>query len=169
MSKNLLAEAQAFFFEAMRNGYAANVEKIGLPHMDSYKGIPYGSRDGSMYLIDAYCVNAEHKRAPYSAGTTTIVWRGRPIWWMSYAGWYYKEVIPFLRKALLQAYADDAFVGGRGPNKYVFESRNGRWEYLNTPASNDFGNFEGKETITQFFTENPFKAGEHRYWGVALF
>lgn len=146
-----------FFFDAMRNGYAAKVEKIGIPHMN-HKGIPYKSKDGRLYLIDAYCVN---KKTNYSAGTTTIFEDGEPVWWMNYHGVYQPGMTQYLKETLKYAYDRNLFYGGRGPTEFGVSG----YMYKNWLECNSFEYFSGNE---QLIDPNGNMVGFHRYQGTVL-
>lgn len=148
---------QEFFLDAMRNGYAANVEKFAIPHM-KHKGISYKSKDGKLYLIDAYCVN---KETDYSAGTTTIFEQGQPVWWMSYVGYYQPDTTQYLKEALKFAYDRNLFFGGRGPDEFNISG----YKYKNRSDYNSFDFFSGTETLSDI---NGNMVGFHRYYGTVL-
>ena len=137
---DLLSNVREFFFDAMRNGYAAKVEKIGIPHMN-HKGIPYKSRDGQFYLIYAYCVNT---LTSYSAGTTTIFHKDQPVWWVNYVGRYQPGSTKYLKEALKSAYDRNLFCGGRGP---VECRTSDGYTYKNHLEINSFQLFSGKEKL----------------------
>ncbi|TAL19151.1 hypothetical protein EPN90_04220 [Patescibacteria group bacterium] len=78
-------------------------------------------------------------------GQILIWWREQPVWGMHYRGWRKDDerVIPFLRQALLSAYEEEIWVGGRGPTHFTSDGL----EYHNLPANLDFADFSGEETI----------------------
>jgi hypothetical protein len=148
---------QEFFLDAMRNGYAADVEKFGIPHMN-HKGISYKSKDGKLYLIDAYCIN---KKTGHSAGTTTIFEQGQPVWWMSYVGCYQSGTTQYLKEALKFAYDRNLFYGGRGPHEFNISG----YTYRNRLDYDSFDFFSGAESL---FDINGNMVGIHHYHGTVL-
>ncbi len=156
---------KAFFFEAMRQGWAMPVPKTPIPGLPGSKSIPFCS--GEYYLLDYYFVVPGSKS---SYGTTVIWVAEKPVWVMHYGGWYKEEVIPFLKRALMRNYIDNIFFGGRGPAR--LEGEDHTLQYLNEVERNDFGNFNGHEHIVstsdQSGTPLGCLAGEHRYFGGLL-
>ncbi|MBI2003669.1 MAG: hypothetical protein HYS78_01695 [Parcubacteria group bacterium] len=153
--------AEQFFFEAMKGGWAMPVPKSHIPALPGSKSIPF--RIGEYTLLDYYFV------APGSDSSygTTVIWvTERPFWVMHYGGWYKKEAIPFLKAALRQAYSQNQFVGGRGPNSY-HEKGHPFW-YRNhiENFANSFARFHGFEDVVN--TENDEVLGEHRFFGGLL-
>ncbi|MBI3633650.1 MAG: hypothetical protein HY226_05155 [Candidatus Vogelbacteria bacterium] len=102
-------KVKAFFFKAMLQGWVNGSEEFKIPDLPGYKAIAF--RDGDLYLLDRYCVNLETNM---SAGTTTIWFKDSPIWVMNYGGWYSKDALKLVKKALAQAYEQELFLGGRG-------------------------------------------------------
>ena len=152
-----LEKIQAFFFQAMVEGWATCDQKIMIAEMPGYKAIPF--RDGKLSLLDNYCVNPN---SPYSAGTTTIWHQDLPVWLMNYGGWYDKRAIAFLKRALSQTYNAHQFVGGRGPLVYT----EGNLIYVNHVRLNDFRKFEGHEE--ELDADIGESLGFHQYWGMSL-
>ncbi|MFC1640884.1 DUF5680 domain-containing protein [Patescibacteria group bacterium] len=158
VKEKLLEEVEAFYFEAMLAGYAAEgIEKGTITELPGFKTIPY--RRGRFSLLDCYGVRLD---SPKSAGSTTIWCDDEPIWMMSYCGYFAKEVIPFLKKALLEAYQSHQFEGGRGPR--LFEE--GSLTYMNKPAFNFFSEFNGFERIID--SKSDKEVGFHKYLGMSL-
>ena len=158
-----LKEIEAFFFEAMRAGYAAGSETTKIPKMPGFKGIPYNK--GKLYLLDCWAVSpVGHKVIGNKSVGQTIIWENRiPVWWMQYSGRYPKEVIVFLRKALLENYSRNIFCGGRGPK--IFSE--GSLIYINDPdPGGRFDFFSGKEKI--LVRSEDGSSGLHRYRGGCL-
>jgi len=162
---------QEFFFLAMSQGWASS-EKKGMPFPEppltaALPGIKHGWY-GSMLkgikftLCDYYFV------APGSDKSygTTVIWEGerpvlKPIWVMHYGGFYKKEVIPFLKRALFAAYNKDQFFGGRGPEFY--REQGNPMAYQNFVTDNcSFGLFNGTEEIRGVERK---LLGEHHYFG----
>src|SRR3990167_11076042 len=107
----ILQEAQAFFFEAMVRGYADEVHKpITVPDKPGFKQFIYRKGD-DWRLVDEWATNPD---SDASCGTTTIWHQGRVIWVMQYFGEYEEQAISFLKKALMAAYSQDQWCGGRG-------------------------------------------------------
>jgi len=152
-----IAEVQAFFFRAMREGYAGSGQKTEVADMPGYKEIRFS--EGDFLLVDRYCVAPNLVK---SAGTTTIWFDGVPVWVMNYGGYYEEEAISILKRALSTAYQREEFFGGRG--QFVFT--NGGLLYTNHPRLNDFARFEGREEV--FGTTGRTSLGFHDYWGMSL-
>lgn len=150
-------EVQEFFFKAMLGGYAAGAKKTPLPGVPGFKLIPF--REGNLTLFDSYTVNPESGK---SAGTTIIWYKDVPVWMMACGGFYEKEAVPFLKRALLHAYERKEFVGGRGP--LVFKSDT--LIYTNSPHLNTFERFGGRESV--FDEVMGDSLGWHGYWGMSL-
>jgi len=127
------------FFEAMMDGYAGGKLRRSVKTLspDGYKTIEFHM--GDYKVIDRYCVTPH---SDFSAGTTTIFHLGVPVWWMTYGGRYSAAVIPFLKKALYQAYRKNEFNGGRGPGCFSEKEL----VYANFVAERStFGAFSGEE------------------------
>ena len=157
-TKAYMEDIERFFFKAMVNGWASGCEKIKIADMPAYKAISF--RDGNFYLLDRYCVVSKSQK---SAGTTTIWYRDEPVWVMNYGGFYEESAIVFLKRALLEAYKEREFVGGRGP---IFYSENEGLNYVNRPLLEDFAKFEGREEV--FNASSGKSLGFHEYWGMSL-
>lgn len=151
----------AFFFEAMLKGWVAEGVETEPSNLPGYRVFRHESADKRFALVDSYCVSGK-SHFPKSAGTTTIWWDDRPVWWMSYGGYYEKEAIPFLKQALVTAYMNKAFVGGRGRLSF----RDPHMIYINSPEKNDFSSFKGSEKIIEIASASTL--GEHEYWGMSL-
>ena len=151
--------AMKIFFKAMLAGYAGDgsgVKKEKTP--DGYRTLtwpPEGDSDGFV-VVDRYCVTPQ---SAMSAGTTTIFFRGEPIWWMSYGGEYSPLAITTLKMALAEAYKDGDFCGGRG-HAHRFPC----FEYRNDHYGN-FVSFNGRETVRD---PRGNELGYHRYFGMSL-
>ena len=160
--EEILYRAEKVFFEAMVRGWAADVKGIPVLDMPGYKRIPPYERDG-FCVVDQYCVGEMG-----SAGTTTISIDRVPIWFMSYCGFYPKEVVPFLKRALMAAYEKDEFFGGRGKGGY--DQRLGQvvltyYNYVDNRSA--FQNFLGREFI-ESTRGGLHPVGFHNYCGVIL-
>jgi hypothetical protein len=146
------------FFAAMRNGYAkSGVKKDTIAELPGSKTIPFEL--GDFKLLDCYLVTPD---SPHSFGQT-IIWRNDvPIWIMSYQGWYLKDAIPFLKRALWEAYDRGDFFGGRGPRFF----QNDGMTYTNRfDFPNDWRHFRGREEV---FDRNGQNVGWHEYQGLLL-
>lgn len=174
---SILHRAKEVFFKAMLAGYAGDgsgVNKEKTP--DGYRTLTY--KEGEFMVVDRYCVTPHSKR---SAGTTTIFYEDRAIWWMSYGGWYNDEVIPFLKESLAVAYRRRSFNGGRGPNNRHDKGRRKKVYYVNHVNrvsqhtvkclwSSGFEGFCGREEIADYSRSvtEPTVLGVHRYFGMSL-
>ncbi len=151
-----LNELQQIFFEAMINGWASSgANKTTLPRFLGSKAIWFRKED--FVVLDWYLKNGTESMG------NTILWKGKiPTWMMNYGGSYPKEVIPFLKEALLESYAHKIFFGGRGLVSY----ENCQYIYTNVPTTNDFHLFSGVERI---FSKRDDKClGHHIYFGKLL-
>jgi hypothetical protein len=158
-------QVKAFFFEAMRRGWAAPVPKAPILGLPGSKSIPF--RLGEYSLLDYYFVTPGLK----SSYGTTVIWAAeRPVWVMHYGGWYEEGVIPFLKRALMRNYKDNVFLGGRGPEQ--FEGEDHTLQYLNNVELNFFCNFRGHEYIISTSDQSGAVPGslmgEHLYFGGLL-
>lgn len=156
--KEITAElAEAFFFEAMLNGYASGSKPEKNNPFPSWKTLGY--RKGLLWLTDMWhtALNSRH-----SSGVTTIYWSSNPVWVMHYGGWYSDEVIPTLKAALRQSYKSKDFIGGRGPLMFALDN----YIYRNMPSRSDFQSFEGYERISS--VEIDAAVGFHWYRGEWL-
>ena len=154
---------EAFFFTAMQTGYAVEgIQKTKVADMPGYKEIRY--EDGDFLLVDRWCVNPNSQK---SAGTTTIYYQNKPVWFMSYGGYYPEHLIPALKKVLRLTYQKKIFAGGRGKSVGDFEA--GVF-YVNTVEFGDFIHFRGREEIVVRSPESCVGqvAGHHDYWGMSL-
>jgi hypothetical protein len=154
-------EIQAIYFEAMRKGYAGDAEKTTLPGLPGYKAIIYEC--GSLKVVDYYCKGEPPNNA--SMGSTVISYNEKPLWVMNYGGCYDKLAIPFLKKALLENYNRDEFLGGRGPEISFL----GQLVYSNKSTGN-FLKFEGTEEV--IFKPDVGQPGHsigwHKFFGFML-
>ena len=109
---------QEFFLKAARATYAANqggtVRKGTLPGLPKSKVYQY--RQDDLLYVDTYFTNGD-----LSGGQTVIWLTENPVWISQYQGWCAgddKVVLDFLKRALLNAYATNEFIGGRGRREY---------------------------------------------------
>jgi len=146
------------FFDAMRNGYAKEgIKKGKIAELPGSKTIPFAA--GNFTLLDCYLVTPLH---PHSFGQTIIWCDNVPVWVMSYQGWYLESAIPFLKRALWEAYDHRDFFGGRGPH---FFTEDGMTYVNNVEPPNDWRHFRGCEEI---FDRNGQSVGWHEYQGLLL-
>lgn len=157
--ETILSGAKAAFFEAMMDGYAGG---------DCKKSIKTKTPDGRTvieFTTGDYKVIDDYRTTPHSnksAGTTTILYKNDPVWWMSYGGWYKKEAIPFLKASLKKEYGRGVFFGGRGPGSCTRENL----VYINFVENGSFSEFNGREEIVD--RESFETMGSHKYYGMSL-
>jgi hypothetical protein len=154
-----IEQIQAFFFKAMLQGWASGAieDTVLVDGVARYQAIPF--REGELSLLDCYSVNPSSLK---SAGTTTIWYQDTPVWFMSYGGHYEEAAIPCLKHALLAAYGEHLFLGGRGLRSF----HEGPLVYSNGNVSTDFTWFNGRESVVD--TVNNVSLGNHQYWGMSL-
>ena len=153
-----LEKVRHAFFEAMKVGWApldVAISEIPIPLLPGVKMIPFVI--GDFRVVDAYLTTA---CSEMSSGTTTIWRHDEPIWVMHYGGWYAKEVIPFLKTCLRQAYDERHFYGGRGRPSVKIDD----YIYENFLERNDFNDFMGQERIIDVFGK---QYGHHWYRGMS--
>lgn len=154
-----LKEVEEFFLEAARQTYAADAPKTTIAELPKSKVYRYEHEDW-LYVDLYFATNCT------SFGTTTIWYRGQPIWGMQYHGYWNmgdERIIPFLKLALRVSYENGVFYGGRGPNALKDES--GNLTYRNWPEPKSFVRFEGYEEI---YDERIKELFHHDYSGMAL-
>jgi len=119
----LIVAIEKCFFEGMRRGWASGAPaKANFP-FNGAKGYEFhplivGELDRHLHymtLFDYFFTNQESRT---SYGTTVILYLGNPVWVMNYGGWYRKEAVPIVKKALMAAYKENLFCGGRGINGF---------------------------------------------------
>ena len=161
MSNPLIQTAQMVFFEAMLRGYAKGgtggrvVEKSTIVELPGSKVIVTDLM--GWRAVDCYFTNPNSDK---SAGQTTIWYQDIPVWTMCYGGSYPKVVIPFLKKCLGQAYGEEQFYGGRGPEFMEEEP----FTYVNR-FHGTFTSFKGEERI---YDKSGARFGHHWYHGMSL-
>ncbi len=163
-------EVREFFFAAKMHGWAAGAPKMPVMDMPGFKRIIYV--DGPFSMIDQYCVvpiadQIDPARygavgSPRSSGTTTIWFEDTPVWQMSYMGQYTPEASALVKRALLAAYGEKLFLGGRGPEDFEGDGMG----YSNLVEHNDFEEFRGHERVSKKFMSNI--EGYHAYMGMML-
>ncbi len=128
------------FFAAMKAGYAGGATKTEINGLPGSNMIRFEQDD--FVVVDVYFTTA---LSDFSFGHTMISYKGELVWMMQYHGVYPKGAVPLLKKALLETYGPEKFVGGRGPA--VFPGEDG-YEYHNEVKSDDWMDFRGCEDIT---------------------
>ncbi len=134
----ILEMTRAFFLSSMAGGWAANGPTSLVPGKPGC--MQYVCGEGDWFLIDEWCVNPDTGQ---SAGMTTVWFRGKPVWNMVYGGYYPESVVPVVRRALLAAYREGLFNGGRGVARFEWNSM----VYLNSAQSRCFHDFHGREEV----------------------
>lgn len=156
----VLELAQKHFFAAMLKGWAAGAKGVSGGRLDFRKEIVY--RSTPFLVIDSYKVYESGK----SEGETRISYGSHDVWFMSYGGFYMKKDIQFLKRALMFAYKEPHFYGGRGPLLYHEGETDDTIRYVNDlDTGSTFENFSGTESL-----RGPGQRlrGLHHYWGMAL-
>lgn len=161
-----IQDVENFYWEAM--------QAVGWPtgkghkFVDSsypgYKFIGYTNLSGFSFL-DKWSDPHTYGK---STGETIICFQEIPVWVMNYGGQYPKEVIPFLKLALMEVINSRDFAGGRGPKRKYTNEKYPDLSYENLPIKNHFSEFWGEEII---FGKNSFRnhiEGTHRYQGMSL-
>jgi hypothetical protein len=148
-------DIQRTFFAAMRAGYTGGASKTHILGLPGSKVIVF--EQGQWLVKDIYFT---HRRSDYSSGMTVITCGGEPVWTMSYQGYYEKDVIPFLKRALAASYDKEEWSAGRGP-KLFFDDR---LTYRNEIGKAHFNRFWGREEISNSATNRV--RGYHDYHGV---
>ena len=158
---------KAFFFEAMRHGWTSDQAQFVTKEYDGWKEKTWvftSPNFPNFQLIDQYRTFSNSR---VSEGKKSISFSGIPVWYMVYGGWYNKQVIPFLKRALARNYNEGVFIGGRGPDR--LEGEDHTLQYLNRVQQNDFANFGGHEWIEATSPHSGMSAGtklgEHHYFG----
>ncbi len=150
------SEARKVFFEAMQVGYASKTPPGRMQELPGAKIIPF--RKGKWEVRDFWIPTGW---SDYSIGMTVIYYGGEMVWNMSYEGWYSKEAIPLLKRAIGSNYRRKAFNGGRGPDRFTL----GKRFYRNTVVESNFEYFWGKETIHRRDRSEDVLEGTHSYRG----
>lgn len=152
-----LKEVEEFFLKAMAKGWAAGAKPTSSPDMPGYKYISF--REGDFSLIDQYSFNKTNSRG---AGSIIVWFKGTPVWVMHYRGIYSKKTMSFLKQALLNAYTQARFFGGRG--SLILKENS--LLYINRPELSEFAEFKGREEIIDVNTREVLSWDE--YWGFSL-
>lgn len=139
-----------FFLRAMQHGFvAAEPEgEAAVPLIPGFKSFTF--IEGNLKLVDTYFEGGH-------TGGMTIIWENDvPVWVMNFAGYYHKNEVPTLIKALKTEYDQPWFNGGRGPNILIDEER----IYINIVENTNFESARGHERITD---QNGNVLGWHFY------
>ncbi len=157
--------AEEFFLEAAQRTYAADVPEVKNPNVSGERGYRY--ERGELSYLDRYTVGTNG----WSFGQTIIWQEDQPIWWMHYHGRARMPAVTgFLKDALMAAYVEGRFIGGRGPFAF-HRAEISPSLYLNRPRpSSTFVDFAGREEIIAAATTCDERAilFWHEYRGSAL-
>ncbi len=131
---------QSFFIKSMLDGFIAGKEpKASL--RSGYVCLEFSS--GEFHYIDTWMGLETPKGSTH--GEIIIFFRGIPVWYMQYCGYYPKQALPILKLGLTAAYGKNLFVGGRGIPYLEFEN----FKYTNHVDfdHNTFSDFKGFEKV----------------------
>lgn len=153
-------KVESFYLDASVNTYAADAPKTTITELPRSKVLRYEL--GELTYVDLWFSYEIH-----SFGQT-IIWRGGiPIWGMQYHGSVLDQdsrILPFLKRALKEAYMRREFLGGRGPLNYAELPL----KYRNRPhPSSTFLRFSGEEQILNVDMGHK-PVFFHKYRGIAL-
>jgi hypothetical protein len=174
LPKNYQALAQQTFFNLMNNGWAADKSTASREILSQgYHGMPtrftsYG--EGQEWTaVDEW--TEALSSGGYSCGTTTIWYKGEPVWFMQYSGWYSPSALHLLKAALAESYTKHIWCSGRGPAEFALDDT---LVYINCPGhitgKHAFSRFEGFEMIGQKVGPDCFETlGTHQYHGGFMF
>ncbi len=158
-----IEKLREIFFRAAQQGYAGGAPKGAIAELPRSKVIRLTFDDGYEVVDIWFTMEPE---SPYSFGTKIIFKDGIPVWKMSYDGHYPEGVIPFLKRALTDAYAEEGWFGGRGPHFYRDDGDDNSPTYVNNyEEPNDFRHGRGREEI---FFPGGVSAGWHEYKWLLL-
>lgn len=167
VNKSWLKETEDFFFRGVCASWAGGNNGVPIPegegalNLVGWNEVIYRDTLGfaGYQLADRWGLDPDSKEP---SGSVFITHWKIPVWGMWCGGdSYNKDVIPFLREALMSSYRKNEFCGGRGPARYS----KGILLYTNE-FEGDFARFSGHEYI-EYIHENGDRqnAGSHRYWG----
>ena len=166
ISQITIQDVEDFYWEAMQTvGWPT--EKVNPCNNHVKPGYKYlRHRTGKFTFVDEWSSHANGR----SEGKTTIWFGLNPIWVMSYCGWYPKEVIPFLKVALMEMIEARRFMGGRGNNYYYDENYPDLAYYNDVERAKLFPGFVGEEKIYKKNDDgsDDTLVGLHRYQGMSL-
>lgn len=159
-------EAKQAFFKLMLAGFATDAKSSLVPRFQHDLGTnrTIWQDDNTGWLgIDEWRTSP---RGDGSNDTTSLYHRKDLLWEMQYGGAYPKQAIPFLQKALLQAYTKHIWLGGRG----LEGSLGGGYVYYNNPhPDSHFSKFNGQEYIIRTVDGKQEYVGTHTYHGGWLY
>src|SRR3989344_1257859 len=161
ISQITVQDIQDFYWEAMQTvGWPT--EKVNPCNNHVKPGYKYLRHQiGRFIFVDEWSSHANGR----SEGKTTIWFGFNPVWVMSYCGWYPKEVIPFLKVALMEMIEARHFTGGRG-NNYYYDKNYPDLAYFNdVERAKLFSGFVGEEKIYKSINDGSDNTlvGLHRY------
>ena len=169
MEKPAIEEVQEFFLKVSESGWASgSIKTTENENLPGFKILNFSQDSGELKFRDEYCVGADG----LSSGRTVVWFNDIPIWAKAFQGRYPEEFIAPLKRALVSAFKDRSFIGGRGPEQFLDEESNSL--YLNQ-VKGDFRKFRGIETIhpnwgdkgmPEVFETNP--KAYHEYHGLWL-
>ena len=140
----------------MLQGWVGGGQAFAVPEMPGYKRTVF--HKGDYQVVDQYGSIDEK-----STGTTSILFEGKTIWFMSYMGYYRKEDIPILKALLKKTYEKGEFIGGRGPVSAIAGPECILYTNLLVERSS-FKRFRGEETLCDSLGIR----GCHGYWGAEV-
>lgn len=171
----MVEEAKGVFLEAMRQGYASGMVRMAAPVLPGTKSTEF--KRGLWRVVDTWISG----NGGHSAGWTTMFMGDHAFWQMSYQGRYEQRALPFLKRALMENYSKNIFLGGRGPENFSDGSGDGLLIYKNEPLvsahsrepTHEFDEFYRIETITSIRKTDEVKSfsypvGFHRVQGMRL-
>lgn len=151
---DLSKAVQAFFFEAMRHGWASGIKGNEVPGMRNHRRIEFPDPKGRFLLEERYEVSTDLQSVLQVrlSGSIIIFSHGVEIWSMIYKGKYKKEALLLLQEALMENYNRNIFIDGRGPIDFPESGKRepGKLVYENKPrfSPSKFGDqFSGDERI----------------------
>ncbi len=157
-----LQKLQRFFCKAMSEGWASGNDGEPSKEVPGWTEIRFsGTLTGypGLCLVDRWGTDRALGRP---SGHTIIFEKDAPVWVMHYGiGSYESKALPVLKAALLKAYTQNFFNGGRGVKKFEL----GDFTYYNEVEGAGFAKFSGKEWV---WGSNDEELGTHDYWGGSL-
>ena len=159
MDSNAVKAIEQFVLEAAANTYAAGAAPITFQGLSGSKLL--------FYDRPPYRYNDIYFTSPIGVSFgTTLVWHctmPKPIWWMSYNGWYDRydpRITQFLRAALHAGCRE--FNGGRGPGVFTAPEFPDIVYFNHVMESSSFTAFSGRDKIVIDGERDP--ARRERYW-----
>ena len=171
-----LEQLMAFYFEASLIAGWCNPDAEITKWESGMRSVNY-ERDGLCY-DDVWFVGKAMPGPGWSRGNTTISAGDCQVLAMSYGGYYPSTGIDITKDivmpALLKAYGDSNFVGGRGPELYANPeyptlTYHNDCSYAMPIGAEKLRHFWGEERVTnQPNREINDTIGWHTYWGMTL-